>query len=54
MSFETADYQAATQWVIWGITTGYSFTLTLKETVVNDMLLIKILNGFKKVSSYQT
>ncbi|KOS64626.1 endoglucanase [Lysinibacillus agricola] len=48
MSFETADYQAAGQWVIWGITTGYSFTLTFKETVVNDMLLVKILNGFKR------
>ncbi|MEK5068107.1 endoglucanase [Sporosarcina sp. FSL K6-1508] len=48
MSFNTADYQAAGEWVEWGITTGYSFTLTFTETVVRDLLLVKILDGFKK------
>lgn len=48
MNFNTADYQAAGEQVVWGITTGYTFTLTFTETVVRDALLIKILNGFKR------
>ena len=48
MNFNTTDYQAAGEWVVWGITTGYTFTLTFTETVIHDSLLIKILTGFKK------
>lgn len=47
MEFNTEDYQAAGQNIVWGINTGYSFTLTFTETVVRDTLLVKILNAIK-------
>lgn len=48
MNFNNSDYQPAGEYIVWGITTGYSFTLTFTETVVRDSLMVKILNGFKK------
>jgi len=47
MEFNTEDYQAAGQNVVWGVNTGYTFTLTFTETVVNDRLLQKILGAIK-------
>lgn len=47
MNFNTTDYQAAGQDVVWGINTGYTFTLTFTETVVRDHMLAKILNAIR-------
>lgn len=48
MDVSNTDYQAAGQYITWGITTGYTFTLTFTETVVRDAMLIKILQAFKR------
>lgn len=45
MDVQTRDYQGVGKMLVWGITTGYSLQLTLTETVVNDAMLIKIVNG---------
>lgn len=47
MDVQTQDYQAAGKMIIWGVTTGYSLHLTLTETIVNDNLLVKIVNGLQ-------
>lgn len=47
MEFNTEDYQAAGQNIVWGINTGYTFTLTFTETVVRDAMLVKILGAIK-------
>lgn len=48
MDVSNTDYQAAGEYITWGIPTGYSFTLTFTETVVRDKMLINILKAFKK------
>lgn len=47
ISFVNADYQAAGNWVIWGVPTGYSATLTFTEAVVNDDRVAEVLNGLR-------
>lgn len=47
MDFNTEDYQAAGQNIVWGINTGYTFSLTFTETVVRDDMLTKILGAIK-------
>lgn len=47
MEFNTEDYQAAGNNIVWGVNTGYTFTLTFTETVVRDKMLKKILGDIK-------
>lgn len=47
MEFNTEDYQAAGNNIVWGVNTGYTFTLTFTETVVRDKMLKKILGSIK-------
>lgn len=48
-----ADYQAATNMIEWGITTGYQVSLTFTETVVQDNMFSVILEGLQTGRSMQ-
>lgn len=48
-----ADYQAATNMIEWGVTTGYQITLTFTETVVQDTMLSTIVQGLQTGRSMQ-